>query len=146
MKKLCSKCRKPRDGSGKYCRSCNKEYQRGHYQRNKKIYKARAKQKKNEVRQLLYEYMQGRVCIDCEEDRIPALQFDHVKGIKKQPIAKMVANRCSWETILKEIEKCVIRCANCHAVKTAEEQGWYKDLVSGPEGEVVELPAFQAGD
>jgi len=30
-----------------------------------------------------------------------------------------------WGTILKEINKCVVRCANCHLRKTAQEEGWF---------------------
>lgn len=108
--------------------SC-KAYQQEHYQKNKKAYKARAKQKKDENRRRLFEYLRGKTCVDCGEDRIPALQFDHVNGDKDRPIATMVADRCCWERILAEIEKCEIRCASCHAVRTAKEHGWYADLM-----------------
>jgi hypothetical protein len=34
----------------------------------------------------------------------------------------MSLNGWRWETILEEIAKCEIRCANCHMVKTAKER------------------------
>lgn len=51
----------------------------------------------------------------------------------------MVRDRCSWEKVKTEIAKCEIRCANCHAVKTAKQFGWYN---FGPEDEVVESLVF----
>jgi len=36
----------------------------------------------------------------------------------------------SWKGIETEIDKCEIRCANCHARKTAREIGNYKTKVS----------------
>jgi len=30
-----------------------------------------------------------------------------------------------WASVLKEIDKCVVRCANCHAKKTAREREYY---------------------
>lgn len=63
-------------------------------------------------------------CIECGESRIPALQFDHFRD-KKENVSCMLYH--SVDALLEEIKKCEIRCANCHAVKTAEEQGWYSD-------------------
>jgi hypothetical protein len=53
------------------------------------------------------------------------LEFDHVQGDKKLPVAAMIGGY-SWETIETEIAKCVVRCANCHRRKTARERGWYR--------------------
>jgi hypothetical protein len=59
-----------------------------------------------------------RGCIDCGyKGHAAALHFDHVDPTtKKAAVSKL---RCgSIEAILSEIEKCVVRCANCHAIKT----------------------------
>ena len=37
-----------------------------------------------------------------------------------------LGNRVTLHTIKKEIEKCVILCANCHRERTAIQQDWYK--------------------
>jgi len=61
-------------------------------------------------------------CIDCSYSEKPeALQFDHLPGFeKRQNVGSMMMH--SLDTILDEIEKCVVRCANCHAVKTNERR------------------------
>jgi hypothetical protein len=63
-------------------------------------------------------------CIDCGyKDHAVALHFDHVYGEK----VKDISLYHKWELALPEIEKCVVRCANCHAIKTFEKKeyrGW----------------------
>lgn len=54
-------------------------------------------------------------CVDCGYNKYPeALQFDHISGTKKMNVASYVA----IGPALKEAEKCVVRCANCHAIRT----------------------------
>ena len=55
-------------------------------------------------------------CIDCKITDWRVLQFDHIKD-KKHQVSDMV-NGSSLQNIKKEIRKCVIRCANCHQIKT----------------------------
>lgn len=64
---------------------------------------------------------QGMGCFDCGyNEHAEALHFDHVRGEKSFEISKAYKN--SWKAILKEIQKCDVRCANCHAIKTAERR------------------------
>ncbi len=62
-------------------------------------------------------------CQDCGYNIDPiALDFDHVDITdKKYGIARMVSSGRPIDTILQEIRKCVVRCANCHRIKTYEE-------------------------
>ena len=56
-------------------------------------------------------------CADCGYNEDPvALQFDHVRGVKTGTVGSMV--HYSRERLDAEIAKCVVRCANCHAIKT----------------------------
>lgn len=53
-------------------------------------------------------------CVDCGEDDPVVLDFDHVRGVKVCDISRMAhAGYRTWR-IMEEIEKCEIRCANCH--------------------------------
>lgn len=55
-------------------------------------------------------------CVDCGyNENVFALQFDHERD-KKNKVASM--NTIKYA--IDELEKCVVRCANCHAIKTQE--------------------------
>lgn len=66
-----------------------------------------------EVKKKAVEYLGGK-CVVCGYDKcIEALEFDH-----KDPTEKEFAisgNHClSWSTIKDELDKCELKCANCH--------------------------------
>ena len=62
-------------------------------------------------------------CIDCGyAAHAAALQFDHIDNNKKANVSDLIRSDYGWETIKKEIDKCVVRCANCHAIVTAERR------------------------
>jgi hypothetical protein len=66
-------------------------------------------------------------CADCGYAKYAcALQFDH-EGPKTASISEL---RSSKKRILDEIEKgkCVVRCANCHSVKTWERKNVHKNI------------------
>lgn len=58
-------------------------------------------------------------CKDCGYKENPyALQFDHITDDKKDNVSNLIRSDYSWDTILKEITKCEVVCANCHAIRT----------------------------
>jgi hypothetical protein len=68
-------------------------------------------------------------CIDCGYNENPvALDFDHLNN-KTMGISKALGKGKPLEFVLKEIEKCVVRCANCHRIKTKECDYAYKEQV-----------------
>jgi hypothetical protein len=52
------------------------------------------------------------------------LEFDHLRD-KKFAIGKAASGGYSLKKIQEEVEKCVVRCANCHRKKTAVQFNWY---------------------
>ena len=83
-----------------------------------------------ENRRKLFDFYTNNACVDCGESNPIVLELDHRKGSEKHSeVSNMVGGGLSWATIEKEIEKCEVRCANCHRIKTAEQQGWYKDFL-----------------
>lgn len=65
-------------------------------------------------------------CIVCGEKDPVVLEFDHLSD-KKIEVTKLVHKGCSWYSILQEIKKCQILCANCHRKKTSKDFNWYKN-------------------
>lgn len=81
----------------------------------------RSKVKADKNRDWLAEYKTSRGCVDCGFNlHYSALQLDHTK--KKQ--ISFSACRSSVKRMLKEIEEggCVVRCANCHSIKTCADK------------------------
>ena len=92
--------------------------------------KQASKVKRLANRQRYYQILKTLSCIDCGESRPATLQFDHRDPSTKEfAISKYLGKKVPWERILKEMTKCNVRCANCHAIRTAEQQEWYKDLI-----------------
>ena len=71
---------------------------------------------RKEVKQKLIEYKLKRGCKFCGYNKCPdALEFHHLDKKDKKIIGVGRANyRHSWESVLNEIKKCIVLCANCH--------------------------------
>jgi len=89
-----------------------------HYDAHPDYYRARNARRRQEVRELLIEYKSSRPCVDCGV-RYPhyVMEFDHKTGTKSFNIGSATSNR-TWGSILREIEKCDLVCANCHSSRT----------------------------
>lgn len=140
----CSKCEKVRlveDFSirnhetkrrHRICKFCHSKYRKEHYLRNKLKYIEKARSWNDKQRSVLetflYERLSQSHCVDCFEKDILVLDFDHLYN-KRFGIALMFKNRYSVAAIEDEIEKCVVRCANCHRRKTAKEVGYWKSRI-----------------
>lgn len=92
------------------------------YQRHKAAHRARTKAERIKVAAENYrlrdEYLKQHPCVDCGEDDIEVLTFDHVRGKKHMDVSAMVLGGYRWPRILTEIAKCAVRCWNCHMRRT----------------------------
>lgn len=73
-----------------------------------------------------YDYLCGLRCLDCGYSNPMALEFDHVNEDKKYNVSDMVRKGYKWETVLAEIKKCEVVCANCHRIRTNRRGGWFR--------------------
>lgn len=76
----------------------------------------------------MYDYLKQHPCVDCGFSNPVCMDFDHVRGKKKMGVSQMVSNGHSLEAIQAEIDKCEVRCSNCHRIKTANDFGWYRAI------------------
>jgi len=86
--------------------------------RMRPTYPRKRTRKREKVRAWVNEYLASHPCTDCGEADIIVLEFDHVRGNKDRDIAQMISDRLSLTRVILEIEKCEVRCANCHRRKT----------------------------
>ena len=77
----------------------------------------------DEIRKFLSDYLNDKVCNHCGDDRKVVLEFHHLRD-KNFNLAD--ATKKSIGTIVREIEKCEILCANCHRIETANERNYFK--------------------
>jgi hypothetical protein len=125
-----------------HCRSCHAAYRRSHYLRNRPEYIARevdrSRRRRTENRRLLRAYLRSHPCVDCGESDIVTLQFDHRdRTTKHQDVALLVIAK-PWSVVSTEIEKCDVRCANCHRRRTASQLGWHRtDPAVGSQGKAT---------
>lgn len=65
--------------------------------------------------------LKSQPCVDCGNTFPPeCVDFDHVRGIKRYPVGKMLHHK--YERIVEEIAKCDVVCSNCHRVRTHERR------------------------
>lgn len=110
------------------CKSCKLLYNAEYYKRTKHIHnpgrRARSREHLQEVNRFLAEYLYSHPCVDCGENDIVVLDFDHIED-KFEDINQM-RRRFSLSRLKEEIAKCEVRCANCHRRRTAVTQNWYR--------------------
>jgi hypothetical protein len=116
------------DGLQSICKECDRSRSKAlYYENNYKIKMLeRRKVRRQEKRLFIINYLKEHPCIDCGETDPLVLDFDHINPKEKfKSISSMISNQeMSWELIKTEINKCEIRCANCHRRKTAVQFGW----------------------
>lgn len=92
------------------------------YKNRKDLYEAQ-KRHRIGVRKNLYAFLSTQACIDCGENDPIVLEFDHRDPKHKfKIVGKMLSGHYSWLSVKKEIDKCDVRCANCHRRKTYIQQ------------------------
>lgn len=115
-----------------HCKDCQNKKVKKHYNNNKEYYLNKGKISKLKYHKTnstnIIEFLEKNPCIDCGENDIIVLQFDH-KENKKYNVSQMLSDH-PWKNIENEIKKCDVRCANCHTRKTHKQFKNYKSFPS----------------
>ena len=105
----------------KICTQCGKELPISQYYKNGNrrqsccvdCYKANIKRAYDEKVTAVSNYKQEKGCRKCGEKRPYLLDFHHRNPKEKDFVISNKA-RCGLETMIEEINKCDVLCANCH--------------------------------
>jgi hypothetical protein len=139
--KKCYKCKRSRplayfgknrvrkDGLQSSCKDCQSNTNRLYYKNNRKKFMKlvginKRRRALNNYTRLVTEYL-NKPCIDCNKVYHPSsMVFDHLdlktKSIRKtEGVMYLVRNGYSWKVIKEEVDKCDVRCQNCHFLKTS---------------------------
>jgi DNA polymerase II large subunit len=97
------------------CKLCNKPF-KDYQQRNRtRCGSCNTKIRRFRAKAAAVKYLGGK-CKKCGwEGNQAALQFHHKNSNEKEFNIGNVANK-SWDVILQEMQKCILLCANCHAI------------------------------
>lgn len=98
-----------------------KEIQRkSDLKRRDKVY---ARLKENKLKAILYK---GGKCTDCGGVFIPEVfDFHHLNPSEKE-LKPSWLRYYTWEKAAKELDKCILLCANCHRIRHATDRGFNK--------------------
>ncbi len=130
--KACGKCREElslsrfnRAGAGHqhWCRECFRVYfrDRGDLHRHQSERAKRARLAP--ARAVVLERFEEGACVDCGEDEIAVLEFDHI-GRKRGHISRMLREGASVDALRAEIDRCEVVCVCCHRRRTARRAAW----------------------
>lgn len=94
-----------------------------HYLENREAYRRRSRETWERRKEWLRSIKDGKPCADCG---VPypsrVMQFHHTSEEEKVAnIATLLRTR-GRQAILDEIAKCVLLCANCHALRHVEDE------------------------
>jgi|TARA_Y100000034_G_scaffold25910_1_gene30932 hypothetical protein len=87
--------------------------------------KERKKYLRNKFGSIMNRYKKLKGCNNCGYNDNPyALQFHHINKFNKINSVSCIwrTSYNQWKKIKNEIRKCIVLCANCHAVETYKER------------------------
>lgn len=76
-------------------------------------------------RQYVLTYLHDHPCVDCGEEDVVVLEFDHIVD-KDCKINDAIRRGFSIERLQREIDKCEVVCANCHRRRSYKRAGSYR--------------------
>jgi hypothetical protein len=94
----------------------HREYSREWHQRNKDRRREQRRQRRQDNLQRYRDFKKTLKCERCGFSDYRALHFHHLVDKEYNP-SSMLGEGMSWDKFLREIEKCIVLCANCHSIE-----------------------------
>jgi hypothetical protein len=96
----------------------HRTYHRSWHQRNREKRLARMYERKAAIYQHVQNVKRQLCCVDCGQRHPATLQFHHLNSENKVFNISDAARRgTSLDRIQKEMQKCIVLCANCHLIR-----------------------------
>lgn len=124
--KVCTKCKQKKeetefnkrwntkDGLQHQCRECEKANHRTHYAQNKQTYVANAKSRRKKNRERYEAWRSTLSCTICGESDSVCIDLHHTDPSTKEYSVAQIGKNGMWQKFLREIQKCIVVCSNCH--------------------------------
>jgi len=100
----------------------HREYMLSWYRNNRKRHIASAAKGKLRLQQSIKDYKAASSCFVCGESDPACLDYHH-EGGKDFCIAEALKRGYGLRKIMREVEKCIVLCANCHRKHHAKQSG-----------------------
>lgn len=100
----------------------HREYSKRSYEKNKAEVIAKNNARKRKAREDWRAFKTTLACTQCGENHPECLDFHHVvRGKDNKKVHYLVRNG-QYAAALREIEKCIVLCSNCHRKHHYEER------------------------
>lgn len=114
------------DGHQHWCRDCFADYFRERGDKHREQSRAARERRKQAARALVREHLTTHPCVDCGEDDLLVLEFDHHRAEKEENVSRLVGAGAPLKRLEREIERCEVVCVNCHRRRTALRAGSFR--------------------
>lgn len=92
-----------------------KEYERNWYKTKGKEKRIAANKRWREKAKIVYkEFRKTLMCVRCGESHPACLDLHYLDPTTKFKSVAQLAGRASLSGLKKEVDKCIVLCANCH--------------------------------
>lgn len=105
-----------KDGKSSWCKQCKYESNKQYERKRSSLRIDQRSDLRNRNYKFVMEFLKNNPCVDCGETDLLVLEFDHLNGPQRKENRVMSKASCgaSLETLVEEMSKCEVRCANCH--------------------------------
>ena len=119
LDKFYKRNKKRKDGSinittQNICTSCSNIRRKKYYSDNREKEIEIRKIREKKIKSWFINFKKTLSCSSCPESRHYVLEFHHPNNDKEYNVADITQGKHSKRTVMKEVNKCIVLCSNCH--------------------------------